>query len=113
MKKIVIVGASCRCYDMFVEPLVDEYADKVSITGIYDVNVGRCKIFRKKVGDGLKIYYDFDEMLDSEKPDLVLVATTDRYHHEYVVRSLDKGYDVICEKPLTNTFERFKEIRDA
>ena len=113
MKRYVIVGASARCYMMFVTRLVENYAGQAKITGVYDINKTRCKVFRDKIGDDCVIYDDFDKMLDEQRPDAVIVTTTDSVHHEYIVRSLDKGYDVISEKPLTNTYERCKEIRDA
>ena len=111
MKKYVIAGASVRCYMMFVTRLVEDYSDSVKITGVYDINKTRCRVFKDKIGDSCTIYDDFDEMLDKERPDAVIVTTVDSVHHEYIIRALDKGYDVISEKPLTNTFERCAEIR--
>lgn len=113
MKKYVIAGASVRCYMMFVTRLVEDYSDSVKITGVYDINKTRCRVFKDKIGDLCTIYDDFDEMLDKERPDAVIVTTVDSVHHEYIIRALDKGYDVISEKPLTNTFERCAEIRAA
>lgn len=113
MKKYVIAGASVRCYMMFVTRLVEDYSDSVKITGVYDINKTRCRVFKDKIGDSCTIYDDFDEMLDKEHPDAVIVTTVDSVHHEYIIRALDKGYDVISEKPLTNTFERCAEIRAA
>ena len=113
MKRYVIVGAGLRCYTMFVEHLTERYRDTVALTGVYDPNRTRCEYFRKKVGDGLTVYDSFDAMLDAEQPDGVIVSTTDNTHHEYIIRALDKGYDVICEKPITNTFDRCLAIREA
>ena len=113
MKRYVIVGASARCYLMFVTRLVENYHDSVAITGVYDINKARCEVFRKKIGDGCTIYDDFDKMLDAERPDAVIITTIDSVHHEYIICALDKGYDVISEKPLTNTFERCLAIREA
>lgn len=113
MKRYVIVGAGLRCYTMFVEHLTAHYRDTVALTGVYDTNRTRSEYFRKKVGDGLTVYDDFDAMLEAEQPDGVIISTVDSTHHEYVVRALDRGYDVICEKPITNTFERCAAIRDA
>lgn len=39
---------------------------------------------------------DFDEMLRTTHPDVVIVTTVDRYHHEYIIRSL-RGCDAITE----------------
>ena len=113
MKRYVIVGASFRCYTMFVENLLDHYPTAGEITGIYDLNKTRCKVFQKRIGEGLKIYDNFEEMLDAEKPDAVIVTTIDAFHHEYIIRALNKGYDVISEKPITNTYEKCLAIREA
>ena len=112
-KRYVIVGASFRCYILFACNMVDNLGDKTEVVGIYDPNKTRCEYFKKKIGDGLTIYDDFDLMLDTEKPDAVLVTTSDLYHHTYIIRALDKGYDVISEKPITNTYERCLAIKQA
>ncbi len=113
MKRFVIVGASGRCLYLFVDTLYKNNKDEIEITGIYDINKTRAQVFKDEIGDKCKIYSDFDEMLDTEKPDSVIVTTTDRFHHEYIVRALNKGYNVISEKPITNTYERCLEIREA
>lgn len=113
MKRYVIVGTGVRCYMMFVERLTEKYKDSVALTGVYDINKTRCRVFKEKIGESCTIYDDFDEMLDKERPDAVIVTTIDSVHHEYIVRALDKGYDVISEKPITNTFERCLQIREA
>ena len=112
MKSYVIVGAGVRVYGMFVLGLKSKLGSDVKISGVYDINRKRCEFYQSEI-DGLKIYSDFDLMLDCEKPDAVIVGTIDSVHHEYVVRALDKGYDVICEKPLTNTYEGAQAIREA
>ena len=30
-----------------------------------------------------------------------VITSVDRTHHDYIIRAMKKGYDVICEKPLT------------
>ena len=113
MRRIAVVGAGSRAYDCYAEFMVTEFVGKAQIVGVYDINPVRSKVFKEKIGDECKVYDDFDKMLDTEKPDYVFVLTTDCTHHEYIVRALDKGYDVISEKPVTNTFERCKAIREA
>lgn len=113
MKRYVIVGASYRCRGMFVRQLMKQFPDDVKLTGVYDMNRTRCKVFQDMVGPEMTIYDDFETMLDAERPDAVIVTTADHVHHEYIIRALDKGYDVICEKPVTNTFERCLAVREA
>ena len=113
MKKYVIVGAGSRAFGMFVKGLKEKQGKTLTISGVYDINKKRSEFYREYLGPTLTVYTDFDEMLDRERPDAVIVATVDSTHHEYVVRALDLGYDVISEKPLTNTYEGAMAIREA
>ena len=113
MKRIVIVGAGYRCMTMFVDNVLRDYKDTVEFVGVYDTNRVRSNFISKRVGKNCKVFDSFDKMLDETKPDIVLVTCVDSFHHEYIVRALEKGYDVLSEKPITNTFERCLEIRNA
>ena len=113
MKRFAIVGASHRCLSMFVRGLEGMRGKTLEFIAIYDPNRTRCEVFRKEVGDGLTIYSDYDQMMQTEKPDGVIVATTDNTHADYVIRTLRYGCDVYCEKPLTNTYENCLAIRKA
>lgn len=113
MERLVIVGAGQRCYYMFAKRLKENYADKVEIVGVCDTNIKRCEYYRDTINPNMKIYKDFDLMLDELKPDSVLVTTVDCYHHEYIIRALEKGYNVYSEKPITMDEEKCLAIRDA
>lgn len=113
MKRIVVVGAGQRGYEFFATKIRDKYSSCVEIVGIYDKNRKRCEYYQKMINPKMVIFDDFDTMLDTIKPDAVLVTTVDGFHHEYIIRSLDKGYDVFCEKPLTTTEENCLAIREA
>ena len=49
---------------------------------------------------GAKGYTDFSDMLKSEKPDLVVVASPTKFHCQQVVKAFEHGCDVFCEKPV-------------
>ena len=97
---------------MFLKGLADKIGKTVEITGVYDINRTRCEFYKKTL-DTLTVYDDFEKMIRCEKPDAVIVGTVDSKHKEYVVRALNLGCDVICEKPLCNTYEDCLEIIDA
>ncbi len=111
---LVIVGAGQRCYAI-VEIIKKNHSDTNKIIGVCDRNLKRCEYFRKNINPDMKIYKesDFDKMLDELRPDAVLVATADCYHHEYIIRSMKKGYDVFSEKPITMSEENCLAIRNA
>ena len=46
---------------------------------------------------------DFDRMITEARVDRVIVASPDHSHAGYVLAALDRGRDVIVEKPMTST----------
>ena len=59
---------------------------------------------------GLKTYSSFDEMLDKEPLDAVLIATPSRFHGSMVKQALDKNLHVFCEKPFCLDIEEGREL---
>ena len=62
-----------------------------------------------------RAYGDWREMLEGERKrsdrvDLVTIATPNNSHFEITRAFLAAGFDVLCEKPLTNTVEEAEEI---
>ena len=112
-KRIAFAGASARAVIMYATPLAKDFADVVEFVGVFDVNQGRCRLLGLKCGVDVPVFSDFDVMMKTTKPDLVIVTTVDRYHHEFIIRSLDYGCDVVTEKPMTIDETRAKEILAA
>ena len=112
-KKYAIVGVGVRGISMFVRPLVKEYQDVAELVALCDRNPLRAQVANNQLGVNLPIYTDFDEMLAKEEIDIVIVTTRDSYHHEYIVRALEHGKDVITEKPMTIDAEKCQQILDA
>ena len=60
-------------------------------------------------------YGDAIEMLDAEAAldngaDVIAIMTPNDSHHRYILAALDRGFDVICDKPMTNTLEEASEV---
>lgn len=111
MKKYVLAGASQRAYGMFAKPLVNELKDFASVEGVYDINPIRSEILGKDFG--VPVFYDFDIMLKTVKPDIVIVTTIDAFHHEYIIKSMEAGCDVITEKPMTIDAPKVRAILET
>lgn len=56
---------------------------------------------------------DFDRMVQEARPDVVLVCTVDATHHEYIIRALHAGCDVVTEKPMTTDAKKCQAIFEA
>ena len=52
-------------------------------------------------------------MLNQQNPDLIIVTTVDSTHHQFIIKGLESGYDVLTEKPLTTDETKAQAILDA
>ncbi|MFC7193448.1 Gfo/Idh/MocA family protein [Halosimplex aquaticum] len=58
-------------------------------------------------------YEDAAAMYDSEPLGAVVVSTPNAFHEEAVVGALERGYDVLCEKPLADGLAAAERIAAA
>nr|WP_299382243.1 Gfo/Idh/MocA family oxidoreductase [Allomuricauda sp.] len=111
--KVTLVGTGVRGTSFWGKRLVDVYSDTLEFVGLCDSNPGRLSYAKKYMGVQCGTYTDFDKMIVENTPDLVIVATTDSTHHEYIIRSLELGCDVLTEKPMTTDESKCQDIIDA
>lgn len=62
-----------------------------------------------------RAYSDAYELIDAEAArvdgaDVVAIMTPNDSHHAYAVAALDRGFDVICDKPMTNTVDEALDV---
>ncbi len=62
-----------------------------------------------------RAYPDAIAMLDGEAArddgaDVMAIMTPNDSHHAYALAALDRGFDVICDKPITNTLDEAMEV---
>ena len=67
-----------------------------------------------------RIYKDFDTLVEeemklpeSERMQVCSIQTPNFLHFPMAKKLLDNGFHVICEKPMTTTYEEAKILRDA
>ena len=58
-------------------------------------------------------YTDFDKMMKETKPNLLIVTTVDGTHHEFIIKGMEYGADIITEKPMTIDEAKCQAIIDA
>lgn len=111
--KVTLVGTGVRGTSFWGKRLVDQYPDILEFVGLSDINPGRLEYAKKYMGVNCTVYTDFDKMLREQNPDLVIVTTVDSNHHEFIIKGLDYGCDVLTEKPLTTDEVKCQAILDA
>jgi predicted dehydrogenase len=112
-RRYAIVGTGDRGSGMWGRDLVKRYPDLLDFVGLYDINPKRAGVARDFMGVSCPTFTTFDEMIDKAKPDLLMVTTVDGFHHEYIIKGLDRGIDVMTEKPLTTDETKCQAILDA
>ena len=112
-KKIALVGTGSRGLGMWGTAVKAEYDDIVEFAGLCDINPGRVSYAKKLMGVDCPTYTDFDLMLKEVKPDILIVATTDSTHDEFIIKGLEQGLSVITEKPMTTDEKKCQAILDA
>ncbi len=112
MKRYVLVGASSRALSMFARPIAERFSATAELAGIYDINGARAAFVSHAAGDA-PVFADFETMVRQTEPNCVIVATIDRYHHDYIIRALEMGCDAISEKPMTIDAEKCRAILAA
>jgi predicted dehydrogenase len=118
-KRFAFVGTGGRAIS-FIEPLVTTYREQNRLVGLCDLSATRLSYYTDLLNGGwgygaVPVYLadQFDEMLRREKPDTVFVCTVDSAHHDYIIRALRAGCDVITEKPMTTDAEKCRAILDV
>lgn len=58
-------------------------------------------------------YRDVDEALERSASDAAVICTPNHLHADVTIKALEKGYDVLCEKPMASSAEQARRMRDA
>lgn len=59
---------------------------------------------------GCKAYADVAEMLRTEKPDVVSIATPNAFHAPLAIQAMQAGAHVLCEKPMAMNATEAREM---
>lgn len=54
----------------------------------------------KQYGIYATAYTDFNRMVEKERPDTIVIASPSPTHYEYLIKSIEAGLHIFCEKPF-------------
>lgn len=111
--KIVQIGASGH-YE-YVLPTAKKYGFDISAlaAGSPDEEISRAARDIESIGGKPKIYENWSEMIDAEKPDVAVINSYMGYNAEMCVYALERGVNVFCEKPVATTLADLLRLRRA
>lgn len=99
-----ILGAGARG-TMFAEKLASR-VHQFTVTAICDINpeqLNKCKKILS-ISDE-QLFDDEERFFEKKRADVMVIATYDKYHVRQCVRALKMGYDVVLEKPISDSRE--------
>ncbi|MCB9287233.1 MAG: Gfo/Idh/MocA family oxidoreductase [Lewinellaceae bacterium] len=111
--RVALVGTGIRGTGFWGKRLKEGYSDILEFVGLSDINPGRLQFGKEYIGVDCPTFVNFDEMLETVRPGLLIVTTKDSTHHEFIIKGLDSGCDVLTEKPLTTDERKCQAILDA
>jgi predicted dehydrogenase len=92
-------------------------AGQAKVVGLCDVDSNALETTAEHVkdeaGDDAKKYKDFRELLDKEKPEVVIIATPDHWHALTTIAALKAGAHVFVEKPTGHTIQESRAMLNA
>lgn len=91
------------------------------VGGVFNPDFEQNKGFAEEIGlPTNRIYTDFDTMVseelklpEEERMQVVSILTPNFLHFPMAKKLIDSGFNVICEKPMTTTFEEAKILEAA
>ena len=118
-KTYALVGTGGRAR-MFYEAILGPHRDQSRLVALCDTNAARMDFTNRVIsgelgGTAVPTYRaaDFATMIAETRPDVVIVTSIDRTHHQYIIAAMELGCDVITEKPMTTDPEKCQAILDA
>ncbi len=108
MLKVAVIGCGSMGQNH-----IRNYADidEVELVGVCDVDLERAKSFAKKYG--CRAYGNYLEMIEKENPEIISVVVPTKLHKKVAVDVLNKGVNVLLEKPIAPTIKEAEEIIKA
>ena len=85
-------------------------SDVASLAGVYDIDPAKNATAEK---NGSHAYGSLEELLADSAVESVVIAVPNDDHKELVIKSLEAGKNVICEKPVEMSVAAFDEMTAA
>lgn len=106
--KVAVIG--CGSVSKMHFKALHENPD-TEIVAVADIKPDRANA--KALEFGAKAYCDFDELINNEQLDCVHICTPHYLHTPMAVKALNKGINVLLEKPCSVSLEEVETLRKA
>ena len=110
---VAIIGCGARGMDTYGK-LIAAIPDKFKIVALCDKNEEKLQMASSLFGVGKESGFLCEKGFFQRKlADILLVATQDNDHYGHIIKGLERGYDILTEKPLTASEKECKDLMEA
>lgn len=107
---IIGMGGRGRAYTREMSKL----PDKFEVVYFCDFTEFRINDAKRDFGFTDEMYTkDENEFFSKKRADICVVATQDQDHVRHAIKALELGYDVLCEKPISDNEEECRKLLEA
>ena len=99
-RRVAIVGTGHRGTGTWGMDAPQTCIDEIELVGLADLNAARLAVAKDRVAGSVEVSTDLHEMLEKTHPHTLLVCTRDDTHADIIVDALERGIDVVTEKPM-------------
>ena len=91
-----------------------QYTKNAKLFAISSRNKNKLLTFKNKfqIGDNY-CFTNYDNLLECKDLDIIYIALPNSFHHEWVIKSIDKGKNILVEKPATLSFAQMDSIKNS
>lgn len=110
--KVSIIGIGGRG-TTYIDRMVKEHGG-YELVSICDINPERIALAKTLFGiPDVQVFLNEDDFFKEKRGDLCVVSTQDQDHVRHAIKALELGYDVLCEKPISNQENEVRELLKA
>ncbi len=107
--RVALVGLGEAGFTLHLPALAE--IPEATVVGACDVDAARRERARGRFG--VATFERFGEMLDTARPEVVIIGTPPDTHAPYCIQAFGAGAHVICEKPFVNTLAEGEAVVSA
>ena len=85
------------------------YVSNAELYGVASSNINRAKEFAQK-HEVQKVFESYETLARSDNIDVIYIASYNHLHFEHAKLCIEHGKHVLCEKPLTTSLAKTKEL---
>ena len=111
MKKYTVAVLGCGSRGCAYAEQIKQYREDFTFTALCDVNPEQIERIKRQIDTtDIMSFTDVEEFLEEKRADALIIATPDRDHVPQAVKAMKLGYDILLEKPISDSREEIEEL---